>query len=182
MVTLVLDPALDMALRGAAAVLFATAAWHKLRDPMGFWQALAGYRLLPQAMTRTAAQLLPWAEISCAVSLILFPESPLPIFAALGLWLVYGAAIAINLLRGRRQVDCGCGGLGADQTLHWGLVIRNGLLAALTALLLLAPSGRPFLWIDALTGLSGALVLLLLYASTEHLMRNRTLLHGEALS
>jgi hypothetical protein len=41
---------------------------------------------------------------------------------------VYSVAIAINLMRGRDRIDCGCGGLG--QELSWFLVGRNLLLIA----------------------------------------------------
>ena len=43
------------------------------------------------------------------------------------LLLAYAAVMAINLVRGRRFIDCGCG--GAAQPLSLGLVLRNVVLA-----------------------------------------------------
>ena len=50
---------------------------------------------------------------------------------------LYTAAIVLNLARGRRDIDCGCGGPGSRQTLHEWLVWRN--LAYLTLALLALP-------------------------------------------
>ena len=182
MVSVMLDPALDMALRGAAAALFATAAWHKLRDPIAFWQVLAAYRLLPEPLARPVSVLVPLAESAMALGLLFLPSSPAPIIAALSLWVLYGIAMAINLLRGRTQLDCGCGGLAADQTIGWALVGRNALLTGFAALLLLPTGTRAVLWLDGVTALFGALILLLLYASCDHLMRNAVLLSTDEAS
>ena len=174
-----LDPVIDIALRGAVAVLLLTAAWHKIRDPIGFWQAVSGYRLLPHAFEKPASRIMPFMEIVIALSLLLFSFSALPILAALTLWIAYGSAIAINLLRGRDELDCGCGGIGADQKIHWGLVVRNGLLAGVTASLLFPAMPRQLVWFDYATAGFAVLLLLLIYATAEHLLRNATLLGHE---
>ena len=182
MVSAVLDPALDMALRGAAAALFASAAWHKLRDPIAFWQVLAAYRLVPEPLARPVSILIPLVESTTALGLLFLPSSPAPIIAALSLWVLYGIAMAINLARGRTQLDCGCGGLAADQTIGWTLVGRNVLLAGFASLLLLPTGMRTILWLDGVTAFFGALILLLLYASCDHLMRNAVLLSTDEAS
>ena len=171
-----LDPAIEFALRGAISLLLATAAFHKLRDPIAFWQVVAAYRLVPEFFARAVAFVIPTIEIALAVSLLVFVGTGLPVIAVIFLWLVYGAAIAINLLRGRLQLECGCGGLAADQTIHWGLVGRNGLLVATTGLLLLPSNARALFWLDFSTAFFGALVLILLYAAMDHLLRNSALL------
>ena len=174
-----LDPVIDIALRGAVAVLLLTAAWHKIRDPIGFWQAVSGYRLLPHAFEKPASRIMPFMEIVIALSLLLFSFSALPILAALSLWIAYGSAIAINLLRGRDELDCGCGGIGADQKIHWGLVVRNGVLLMGTLALLLPTSARAITWFDYGTAGFAALILLSTYATAEHLLRNAALLDHE---
>ncbi len=179
MVTGMLDPVFDIAFRGALAALLLAAAWHKLRDPIRFWQAVAGYHLLPDALTRPAARLVPVVEIALAISLLAVTSSPLAVVAAIALWLVYGSAIAVNLVRGRTELDCGCGGIGADQTIHWGLVVRNGVLAAVTASLLLPSMTRELQWFDYAAASFAGLLLLLIYATAEHLLRNAALLDHE---
>ncbi|WP_328799163.1 MauE/DoxX family redox-associated membrane protein, partial [Sandarakinorhabdus rubra] len=52
--------------------------------------------------------------------------------AAIALLLTFAAAMAINIGRGRRHIDCGCGHAGLRQQLGWGKVLRNvGLALAL---------------------------------------------------
>jgi hypothetical protein len=171
-----LDPVIDIAFRGAFAALLLSAAWHKLRDPIAFWQAVSGYKLLPQAFEKPVSRIIPFAEIAIALSLFLFSASALPALTALSLWIVYGGAIALNLLRGREELDCGCGGIGADQKIHWGLVVRNGVLAITTGFLLLSATDRALGWFDFATAGFAVLFLLLIYATAEHLLRNAALL------
>ncbi|MAN62264.1 MAG: methylamine utilization protein MauE [Parvibaculum sp.] len=174
-----LDPVIDFAFRGAFAALLLSAAWHKLRDPIAFWQAVSGYKLLPQTFERPVSRIIPFVEIVIALSLFLFSASALPVLTALSLWIVYGGAIAINLLRGREELDCGCGGIGADQKIHWGLVVRNGVLAITTGFLLLPATDRALGWFDFATAGFAVLLLLLIYATAEHLLRNAALLGHE---
>jgi hypothetical protein len=94
--------------------------------------------------------------------------------ALLGL---YAAAIAINLLRGRRHIDCGCSfGLSqaAAAELSWWLVLRNGVLAALAFLPALPQSGRELGVLDGF-GLAAALLLaVLLLLALGQLQANRS--------
>jgi len=176
MVTLMLDPVFEIALRGTAACLLLAAAWHKLRNPIEFWQALSAYQLLSESLVRPVSRLIPFAEAGIALSLLVFSASALPVAAAFLLWGAYGAAIAINLLRGRTELKCGCGGIRADQSIHWGLVVRNGVLVVCTSLLLLPPAARAFTSLDIVSGIFAIGLLTFFYAATEHLLRNAALL------
>jgi hypothetical protein len=176
MVTLMLDPVFNIGLRGAISCLLLAAAWHKARNPIEFWQALSAYQLLSEKFARPVSRTLPVVEAGIAVSLIVFSISALPIIGAILLFGVYGGAIAINLLRGRTELKCGCGGIVADQTIHWGLVARNGVLIFCTSLLLLPASGRALTWLDFTSGIFAIGLLAFLYTATEHLLRNAALL------
>jgi len=174
-----IDPVIDIAFRGAIAALLLSAAWHKLRDPIAFWQAVSGYKLLPHVFEKPVSRIIPFAEIAIALSLLLLSASAVPVLVALSLWIVYGGAIAINLIRGRQELDCGCGGIGADQKIHWGLASRNGVLAITTGFLLLPATDRALGWFDYATAGFAVLILLLIYATAEHLLRNAALLGRE---
>lgn len=174
-----LDPVFDIALRGALAAILLAAAWHKLSDPIGFWKAVAGYRIVPEALTQTVARLVPIIEMTIAVCLLAIPSLMLPVIAAAFLWLIYAGAMALNLLRGRNELDCGCGGISADQKIHWGLVVRNGVLLMGTLALLLPPIARVFTWFDYSAAGFATLILLLIYTAAEHLLRNAALLDHE---
>lgn len=122
-------PAAVLALAVAlfAAGLFGTSSLHKVRAFAAFGGFVAGYRLLPTVLVRPVAGLLVLLEGMAALALLL-PAGPLVLLPA-ALVLLYGAAMGANVLRGRRDVDCGCGGV--PMPLGWALVARNGVLAIL---------------------------------------------------
>ena len=165
-----MDPALDLLLRTALALLFLAAAWQKLRAPAGFRTALAGYGLLPQAAAAPAAALVVAGEIA-AGTLLLWPAArnagP---FAALLLLALYAGAIGAGLARGRRGIACGCGGPAAQPTLGPGLLARNAVLAAGAALCLIPASPRPLSWLDGPTVAGGVAILAAVYASVNRLL------------
>lgn len=144
-----LDPAVALALRAALALLFATTAWHKLRAPVEFRAAIAGFGLVPARAVSSLATALVAAE--AAVVLALLGRPALGGAGAAVLLLVYAAAMGLALARGRGGVDCGCGGAAGGQPVTAGLVARN-LALALAALPLLAPAGdRPLGVLDGVT-------------------------------
>ena len=107
-------------------LIFVFALLHKLRERTEFISALAGYRLVPEGALRYW-WLLPLLEFSAVLELLLTIGASR--WLALSLFVLYAVAISINLLRGRRHIDCGCGGDGT--AIGWGLVVRNVVLAGL---------------------------------------------------
>ena len=100
-------------------LLFLAAAWHKLRDPRAFQAVLERYELVPAAIVRPVA----WGVIATEIYLALrVPFSWRANLAAAALLLVYGLAIATNLLRGRTDLDCGCTGPAARTPVSAALV------------------------------------------------------------
>jgi hypothetical protein len=161
------DPALGWTARGALAGVLAQAAWHKARDLQAFTAALAAYEILPATLAPLAASQLLAAEIALA-GLLLVPALRLPAALAAGaLLLLYSAAIAANLARGRRHIDCGCAGPALRQPLSLWLLARNGALVALALVAALPPSGRALGALDALTIAGGAGILLATYSAAN---------------
>jgi hypothetical protein len=174
-----LDPALQLALRGAAALLFGSAAVHKLRDPAGFRDALDAYGLLPETTLMPGVAALIAAEAAIAIGCVL-PASAAPACLAGALLLaLYSAAIGINLVRGRRAIDCGCGGPGGARPLRADLVARNAGVAALLCVAALTPSPRTLVWLDAATVGCAIAMLALLYAAIDVAAANAARLHSE---
>jgi hypothetical protein len=174
---LAVDPALHIVLRAALALLFFWAATHKLRDVAGFKGALAAYELLPQRGLGAFASLLIATEVVLATSLLAFVgsrpgESGVGAGVALtaaGLLCVYSGAIIINLLRGRRHIDCGCFGAAKRRALGSGLVTRNAVLVIVAVASALPVSSRSLMWMDSVTIGAGVAVLVLLYAAVDGL-------------
>ena len=164
-----MDPALGNLLAAAFALLFASAAIHKLRDLAGFADAFAAYELLPAGAARLA-WVLPLLELAIAAGMLPGDTRAAAGAAGSALLLLYAAAIGVNLQRGRRDLACGCGGpLGRRPIAAW-MVWRNVALAALLAALLLPRSARPLEIADTLTVGAGTAVVALLYMSLDRLL------------
>jgi hypothetical protein len=176
-----LDPVATSALSAVLSVIFLTGAWQKLRDPALFQANVENYRLLPDGLAWPAAILLPVWELAAGVLVLFDPTRTAGAVLAIGLLAVVTAAVIINLLRGRTEIDCGCGSLGGhvgDQTLSWGLTMRNALLAVAALLTLREDAARALVWIDYLSVAGGTLGLLGLYVTANQLMANHPRLHA----
>jgi len=163
MESLRLDPILAWILRTSLALLFATAAVHKIRDPRAFLRTFSDYELLPSLFATPGAIALVLAEVLITVGLLLEPGGHRAGLAAASLLLIYGLAIAVNLSRGRRKIDCGCFGPANHQPLSAWLVLRNGILALAAAATSLPVSSRSLHSVDAVSLLGGLLTLVLLF-------------------
>jgi len=180
-----LDSIVSWILRLGLASLFATAAMHKIRDLPGFRDTLANYQVLPRPLLIPVSVGLVIFEVAIAVDLVtglisrntegilrsafgghaanVGGSSPWAGATASALLVVYGLAIAINLLRGRNEIDCGCLGPTARQPLSAWLLVRNGLLASGAALTSLPLSERSLHVVDGITLIGGLIILSLLY-------------------
>ncbi|MGQ9687089.1 MAG: MauE/DoxX family redox-associated membrane protein [Thiobacillaceae bacterium] len=123
------------------AGVFLLSARTKVRNARGFVRLVIAYRILPLSLARLYGRLLPWLE------------------AVLGLWLLLGVAfryagaltgllltsffvaVAVNLLRGRRQLACGC--FGGSDTLGAATLVREVALLLPALHLALATPAPP---------------------------------------
>ena len=167
-----LDPALELVIRAALALLLGAGAIGKLRDRATFRAAVEGYEILPVRVVGLATSLFPIAEGALAIGLVA-PDTLGVRAAALAgaalLFAVYGVAIAINLARGRREIDCGCGGAAHVPLSGW-LVARNAVLVAAALACTRGASDRALGAVDALTIAGGVAVLALLWIALHGLL------------
>jgi len=166
-----LDPILTHLAAAAIAIVFLVAAGQKLADREAFALALEQYRLLPEAFVPALAWILPLAELAAALLLLPLASRSWGSGLAAALLALVTLAVAINLLRGRSHIDCGCGGQGG-QHLAWGLVLRNFFLIGLALLADAGSTGRELVWLDSLTVAGGAIGLYGLYAAVNQLLAN----------
>lgn len=163
------DPVAASAIAGFAALVMFAAAWHKFSERDEFIGALDAYQMIPSALLYPVARVLPMIEISIGILSLIPATRSIGLTAFAILIALYGLAIAINLVRGRSEIDCGCG--GDVHLLSWGLVARNLVLVAL-ALAMASPSiARPFEWLDAVTLIVGVLALYGSYLMFDELLR-----------
>jgi uncharacterized membrane protein YphA (DoxX/SURF4 family) len=147
--------------RVCVGLVFVLAATQKAQHWRIFSGVLANYRLLPRALVTPAAALLPPLEMLVGILLLSAQIRPFGALAAIAFLSVFAAAMAINLKRGRSEIDCGCGHSLLKQNLSWVLVSRNAGLAALLIPSLVFPKAMPMPVI--LTGIAAGLGLFLLY-------------------
>jgi uncharacterized membrane protein YphA (DoxX/SURF4 family) len=121
--------------RAFLALVLLTAGIAKLVKRREFVEVVRNYRLLPERMAGFVGRSLPVIEVVVAIGLLLGIFIYWLAIIAIGLFLLFGSAVAINLLRGRRNISCGCFGPQRNHHLSWRLVIRNALFASLAAII-----------------------------------------------
>ncbi len=160
---------LAVALSWALAAIFVNATDHKLTEHRRFAASLAAYKVVPTSLVPAVAVCVVVLELLAVASLITVSQVGAAIAALL--LVGYGAAIALNLIRGRHHIDCGC---GDDPTpISWWAVSRNAILAVAalwlcTTPVAVAPVG---LW-QVTFCIATAGLLFGIYRCTEELLTN----------
>jgi len=165
-----LDPALVLVAALVLAAIFGPAGLAKLVARDAFAGVVDNYRLLPAQFVTPTALVLPCVEIAVSVGLLFPATRPGAALVATALLLLFAAAMAINLLRGRRDIDCGCAIGRLRERICWPLVARN-LLLVFGAVLLAAgrPTDRPLQWLDLVSVAATLACILLLHAAAGRL-------------
>ncbi|KVC67846.1 MauE/DoxX family redox-associated membrane protein [Burkholderia stagnalis] len=172
-----IDPVLATGAQAGAAIVVLLGAAAKMRRPAAFRDALGGYRLLPDALTAPAAFALPLAEAFGAAAL-LFPDTrTIGAGVLVALLLAFAAALAINILRGHTDIDCGCSGFAATRPdaprgIGGFHVARALLLAALAATAFAEPAARAVVWFDYLTLFFAVLLIVCTLLTADVLLAN----------
>jgi hypothetical protein len=151
--------ALLIALVFAIAAITKSMAWSELPG------VVQNFRVLPNALALPVALVLPPLEIAIAVGILLKSTRSLAAASAALLFAIFAAALAINLYRGHRQIDCGCFRSGLKQPISVAVILRNMILVVCALLLLPndeAPTLSPLAWAIAS---GGAATLFLCYLS-----------------
>jgi uncharacterized membrane protein len=162
-----IDPAIRGLCAFSLALIFGASGVMKLRDLELFEGSLANYQLVPTWMEKPLAYLLPLIECAAAAGLVLPSTRELAASMLLALLTIFSGAIAINLARGRANIDCGCFGPALRQELSGWLLLRNAFLAIVAAAVMLPENSRPIESLDVATIVLGATTLVILYASAN---------------
>jgi uncharacterized membrane protein YphA (DoxX/SURF4 family) len=141
--------AITLSFRFGLAVVFLTASVPKLLARADFVRAVRNYRLLPERLSEPVATWLPRIELGLGLLLLMGVATTAASALAATAFVLFAAAVAINLVRGRR-IECGCYSPVAPRTIGWGLVFRDLLLASLAIVVVIAPPQA--LAIEALWG------------------------------
>ena len=106
----------------------------KMRDVSAHGRVVMGYKVLPDFVAYRIGTALPIAEVVLGAILVLGMFEPLAGYAAGVLFSVYATGLAINLVRGRTELDCGCFGFSESEAPHisWFHVLRAVVLIILS--------------------------------------------------
>lgn len=174
--------AIDPAIRGLCAVslalIFGASGLMKLRDLDLFEGSLANYQLAPTWLEKPLAYLLPILECAAAMGLVTASTRTIAASTLLALPAIFTGAIAINLARGRTNIDCGCFGPALRQELSGWLLLRNLVLMILATLVIFPDTGRAIEALDLVTIALGAMTLVVLYASANFAIGNAPKTHA----
>jgi hypothetical protein len=164
-----LDPALGFLIVIATALLLTGAAVQKFRDLGRFADIVVAYRVLPSVLGKPVAWLIPCLESTLALALLWEPTRSAAVKAAMVLLFAYASGLSINLLRGRRDLDCGCGSARDRRPIATWMVWRNLFLVGALGVAALPWSSRSLGLTDLLTLLGGLAVTIALYATVDRL-------------
>jgi hypothetical protein len=167
---MVIDPAIGMLIAASVALLFASAAVHKLRDLPRFDETYAAYELMPALARRRISRMVPILEMAVAAGLLVDGWRRYAGVLGIMLLLAYAAAIAVNLRRGRRDLACGCGGPDDRRPISAWMVWRNILISLALAVALEPWASRPLSFTDGVTIVFGLLTVALVYSSADRLL------------
>src|SRR5258707_12874077 len=121
------------------ACVFAAAAMGKLRDRIGFRNTLVAFGV-PAAAAPLAAGVIPSAELAVAILLLPLASAQGSSLALLALLVVFTAAPAVNLARGRTPA-CACFGVAASGPIGPVTPLANGALSGVACLISSAVPG-----------------------------------------
>jgi uncharacterized membrane protein YphA (DoxX/SURF4 family) len=139
-------PEIAVAVRTLTGLVFICAAYGKFVHATVFRGVLANYRLLPDGLIGMVAAALPALEAVLGAALLLGIATPWAEATAGALLVMFAAAMGINLIRGRRDIDCGCFQSTLRQTLNWTLVARNLVMALMLGLAAASAQGPLDAW------------------------------------
>ncbi len=127
--TLLQHPCVLLVARLVLAIVFLVAAASKLRGLHHFARIVVAYQVLPPELGYVFAYVLPWMEAILGFCLLLGVGIAWAAAVVGVLLSSFAAAGAVNLLRGRRDLQCGC--FGERRTISAVTIVRDMLLLLL---------------------------------------------------
>jgi hypothetical protein len=133
--TLLLPSSVTLLIRSGIGGMLVLAGAIKIRGGHErFRDVLEGYAILPGWAVSLISPFVPWIEMVVGLGMLLGVLWPYPAVAASGLLTTFALALAINVIRGRSDLTCGCFGGIRSRPLTWRTVaVRTALAFACVA-------------------------------------------------
>jgi hypothetical protein len=119
----------SVTITGFLVIVLVRGAWHKAASFLETVGFADGYELVPEWWTATIVRGLIAIEVTVVLALVIPALHVCGALMAAGLFAGYGMLMAIALLRGKREIDCGCG--GPPQLISTFTLCRNAVLTGL---------------------------------------------------
>lgn len=121
--------------------VFLLSGTRKLPNRQDFILVVVSYRVLPRRLAHQYARLLPWLEGSVGVMLLLGVQVRLAAALVAALLVTFIAAICLNVVRGRMDLDCGCFGKTRRQGIGVRVLLRDFALLLVAVLVFMHRGG-----------------------------------------
>lgn len=116
---------IELFIRICIAIIFISSSISKYINFEKHIGIIEDYKILPPNWSKSLGNLDFSIEFVIGILLLLGLFQFWSGVIGSGLLLIYTIAIVINILRGRTEISCGCGGVMGNHNLCWKLVIRN---------------------------------------------------------
>jgi hypothetical protein len=93
------------------------------------------YKILPPSWARPFGLALPWLELALGILLILGVVIQVVAAASVLMLASFAVAVGMNLLRGRKNLSCGCSGTRNSKAISGWTVVRDIILIVLALVL-----------------------------------------------
>lgn len=127
------QPDLVLSARIFLGLILVAAGFSKMASLGKFAKVVLGYELMPQPLARILSKILPFIEVFLGAMLLGDLLLPWSAIGAGGVFFLFSVAVGLNLLRGRRDIPCGCFSVEQEHQLNWWMVVRNGVFVCLAA-------------------------------------------------
>ena len=167
-----LDPIYSLTIAILIAFVFALAGIHKVMDFARHAGVVADYRVVPAWSVPLLAPLVVVLELGAAFLVLMPFTRSTGLILIMGLLPIYIISIGLNLARGRKFIDCGCGwGSQSHQISAW-LIVRNLTMMGITAVALLPSTNRPLYLVDWILAAFGGAAVIVIYYIGDLLIAN----------
>mgnify|MGYP001027608389 CR=1 FL=1 len=126
---------LTLFIKISLAVIFISSGLSKVRSIESHHFLVKSYEIVPKNLVSVSSYLNIFIELFTGTLLFFGIFHVLSSVLTLLLLAIYIFAISFNLLRGRKNISCGCGGVLGNHQLSLNLVIRNIILFLVTCIL-----------------------------------------------
>jgi uncharacterized membrane protein YphA (DoxX/SURF4 family) len=166
-----------LVLRGLTSYLFLSTAFHKVLNYKQHIQVVENYRIFKRDYSSSFVIVSILIELTASIALLVGFLIEWSLTILLILLFAYTLAVLINLIRGRYDLSCGCGGIVGNDFISYKTIIRNVVLMSLIVVqMIFEPSlfsiaqyttaPTLFHWTDSLVFITLSTILVVYYVFT----------------